>query len=250
VSGYARSLEELGEVAAASDVLGRALLDPAPAAGLALQRAALLEELGRLEEALEAWERAARDEPGSAPAHAGRGRVLLLLGRPEEALEAARVAVRLAPDARAGYELLAAAALELTGVEDYYLGLAAVADRFPVEPAYLVDVVRAGVAAGTEAADLERYLARAVERDPQCVDAWRLWGALLVSRGEPQAAADKLARALELEPTDTETLLRLAELYRALGDAARLGAITDHGLSFVTDAGLRAKLERLRAAPH
>jgi len=69
-----------------------------------------------------------------------------------------------------------------------------------------------------DAAQAERWIARAIELDPASVDAHFLLGALHEKEQRLDAAGAEYRRALELDPNSSKVLRRIAEFYRRRGD--------------------------------
>ena len=91
------------------------------------------------------------------------------------------------------------------------------------------------------------WLRRAVELDPQLALAHEYLGRLCEERGEPSAAIECYARALELEPGRTDLALRLGRLHIAAGDRQRAAELAEHALTLETDPERRAEFESWRA---
>lgn len=208
----ARSLAETGRLDDAVAALERALsLDPSnptlhlARADLEARRGASSEVSSEaaLERALEQVDAALALDPRSQEAQIDRARYLQALGRDEEAR-------RL--------------------MEEVLDGSADPPNNPWVE-------VRHAELVELPAGDLEgaeRRLRRAVERDPNLVDAWLLLGDVLERSGRPMEAAEVYRRALEHQPRAVELNSRLGRVLAEAGDPGA-GAALERALELTRE---------------
>ncbi|RMG15640.1 MAG: hypothetical protein D6729_12240, partial [Deltaproteobacteria bacterium] len=211
--------EVRGEWTEAAEMRERAaglISDPLLRAGtLASVGAFLRDQAGDARRALDLFRQAAALAPDVLAHHSAVLALARRLGRTEEARSAAVECARLAPDARAAGDYLAAAAecADAEGEPEEALALARAAlERHPGCQAALERVLPALEARGEHATAIEILeRAAAAEHDPQQRSRWILERVrLLEDSGAGEAAARLLVEALDEAPDDAGLHLAVA----------------------------------------
>ncbi len=187
---------------------------------------------GAFQEALSLYRKALRIAPERGRAYLGMGRVLCKLDRCVEALdillkglkrtmdevsrgamarEAGRILVGLGRRSEAAFYLRDAVSRnDLDGLAHYELGVVCLEDD-------MVDEAR-------------RHLEAACSSLPDDARPRSLLAGILFSCGQLKAAADRYREAFQLDPGDTELLLRLGIVFKALGRFRESGMYLDRAL--------------------
>jgi tetratricopeptide (TPR) repeat protein len=260
-----RLLEDLEKRESAERHFVAALeIDPVLAPAL-IALGVLRSEAGRLDDAHRLLEAAVKAEPASAAAHQSLSVVLERLGRLDGALEHAQRAVELAPREGRAFASLGSALEKLGRLEEalqaFEEGARAQPDYAPVR--YKLSLLCArlgraeeaarqrkafrelkardhlekaeGLVRGGELRSAARECERALDAEPDCVDAHARLGALYLRQGEPARAVTHARRAFELDPRPS----RQANLSWALLGAGK----KDEALDWIERA-LKAEPER------
>jgi Tfp pilus assembly protein PilF len=222
---------ERGEVAAARDFFQKALgLNPASAAAHT-HLGMLADSAGDLEEAARHFARAARLDPSSASARNNYGVILQRLGRTREA--AAEFEASLRADARQPNALVNLAQIRFAGGTPR--DLRASADLFAraYEIAPDAEIARARTVISLRrrdyAATSSRYreyatrLAAESGTSAHAAAARAELGAALLEAGLLSEAEAELSMASNLDPTNAESVVRLARVYLARKDLPAAG---------------------------
>jgi len=245
--GLARALERQGDPAGACRILAGARARGVVDTALAQDLARLLVDQGRGAEAIEVLTEACAADPDASAARKHLGELLLARGDPA-ALPPLRELVRLTPDDGAAQRLLALAEGR-AGYTD--AALAAWGVAFERGAASVDDALVAGAlalsAGGAALSPAVRWLERAAARAPGRAEVHALYGRLRLAVGDLAGAAADLQRALEIDPADLDTLMRLAELRAERGEWERLGRLTTHARAITSDPELLGRLEALLA---
>lgn len=216
----ARLAAATGRVAAAQDMLDRAIARSAGAVEAIEAKARLLARQARVSTALSLVEEAVTARPGSAALAALRGDLLLDAGRITEAGDVALTlldgAGRLGdPEAGAAGAALLADVLDATVQDDRREGLARRAlARAPGSVALRLQLATLG---GSHAA---RHVVAAMRRAPGEARSYLLAAERAEARGEPQAALVWIERGLERVGRTDLLRLHRARLLESLGRAA------------------------------
>ena len=228
-----------GETSLADD-MSAVLVAELPTQGAWILRGLAHEACGRDEAARAAWEASFRiEQPGaleaSTWARALYARHLYERGALEQAAEVATEALRLAPRDPQALLLAAQSEVRLSGPGPALERLLSAGPSLSREPALLVPLAEACLAAG-ERARAQELLARAetvVREDLGEFDHPALLARLLLLRGEPrgQAEALRLARAEALRRRDARTLEVYARALVAGGQITEADAVVDEALS-------------------
>lgn len=190
-------------------------------------------------------------EPKRVSALLALARLRIELRRESEALTLLRDAIQLTGGDADSYALLARAASatgDACGAFEAYEKLFLIRDG-------TVDEL---VAASTLSLDgtlcrvqpdaqltCERWLQRAIEKDPQCTRAHFGLGVLREELGRPDEAIANYRRAVETDPSCLMALTNLAVLYASLGDTENTLDMVTRALKFETDGQRRKALMRL-----
>ena len=222
---------ERGEVAAARDFFQKALgLNPASVAAHT-HLGMLADSAGDLQEAARHFARASRLDPSSASARNNYGVILQRLGRTREA--AAEFEAALRADARQPNALVNLAQIRFAGGTP--TDLRASADLFArvYEIAPDVEIARARTVISLRqrdyAATSSRYreyatrLAAESGTSAHAASARSELGAALLEAGMLSEAEAELTAASNLEPTNSESVVRLARVYLARKDLPAAG---------------------------
>jgi tetratricopeptide (TPR) repeat protein len=226
-----RSAFERGEVAVARDFFQKALaLNPASVAAHT-HLGMLSDSAGDLEEAARHFAQAARLDPSSSSARNNYGVILQRLGRTREA--AAEFEASLRADARQPNALVNLAQIRFAGGTP--TDLRASADLFAraYEIAPDAEIARArtviSLRRGDYAATSSRYreyatrLAAESGTSAHAASARAELGAALLEAGLLSEAEAELTAASNLEPTNSESVVRLARVYLARKDLPAAG---------------------------
>ena len=185
-----------------------------------------LAETGRLDDAVEAAERALSLDPSSAALHLaladlearrdGASEASL-----ERALELVDAALALDPRSREARLDRARYLRRLGRGEEARRVMEEVLDDSAGDPWVALRYAELVELPAGELASAERRLRRAVERDPNLVEAWRLLGDVLERSGRPGEAVEVYRRGLENQP---RAVALLSPLGRVLAEAGDPGA--------------------------
>ena len=190
------------------------------------RRGALHASLGFLRAAELDFERAARQRPREPRLWLALGRVRVELDLPSVGLEALRRARALGLDSQELHVQLARGHRSLGRCEEALHHYVLAFERPPRPPAEVL-VEAASLALGVaedgdeEArARVELWLGQALERDPECPEAWVVHGIALDRWGGEGDPAEAYRRATELDPSNLEAWTQLALLCHEQGDRA------------------------------
>lgn len=181
-----------------ADIAGwyRAMLRPQQSL---TDRASSLVQDQRYDEALVLYKQALEEDPADADARVGIGHILSMRGQQAEALEYLDRGIELTPDHLGMRYLRGALNFELgrhdKALVDLDESIRIDADHAPSH--HVKGLALANLGQWSEAAN---SLGEATRLDPLNADYQRDWGRLLILAGDPQAAIERLRRALQLRP--------------------------------------------------
>jgi tetratricopeptide (TPR) repeat protein len=165
------------------------------------------------------------------------GRVLMQAGKSARARPHLRRAIQLKPREPEAYLVLAQLFLESRANEQ---AVKVVEDLAVALPGESSGYRRLGLALAErgDASRAEQMLARAIERDPGDVESLTTLAQLHEKAGRLSAAEDALARALERDPDNQAVLVSAGRIALRLGSAVRARAYFDRLLSISQDSEL------------
>lgn len=253
--GLAQALAAQGDRQGALAVLAGARRRGVADAPLLFDLAGRLAALERTEEALEAYREASAKDPAWAAPAREAGVLAAELGRRDAALADLRAAASRDPDDRRTWLWLArtaaAAGERDEALEAWRACFAAGEPDVDLEVELVLEAAELVRGREDEADDvwLERaaaWLESARRDDPQSSEAHRALADLRLAQGRPAEALEPLRRAVETDPGDLGSLLRLAELRARAGERERVEALVAHALEVTDDPAERAPFLELR----
>ncbi len=211
-----RTLEDLGEYAAASEHFSAAVVRYPGDGHLYFHFGAALSHTGRTVEAVAAYRRSIALEPNAALPHTNLGNELHELGQSEEALEEHRRAVEIDPQSELcrsnlGVELYETGRLE-EALEELKLAVELGPDSAIAVSA--LGMVLQKLGRFEEAISARR---RAIELDPQAADSHNSLGAVLYESAQLEQAIAAYRCAIDLNPQDAIYHLNLGVALKGTG---------------------------------
>jgi len=251
--GLARALEAQGEPEGALALLARAAREHPDDARVRHDHGQALARRGRWEEALAEEQAAAR-----AAARAGwswaeperaAGALGLRLARGDEARAAYGRLCALAPDDPGAWSGAARAHALCGDPEQALLAWEAAFARGGFEVPSALEAARLARTREAWWERADRWLDRVRREAPQEPLGHRLAGEIALALGREGDALVALRRALEIEPDDLDTLLKLADLHLRRGEPEAVAQLVEHARAVGGDAVAGALEARIRRAP-
>lgn len=248
-SEAARALIELGDHDGARAMLELGLrLDPGDPALLETQ-GDVLAAMGFRRAAEAAYVQALDADPERQRALTELARVRLDLGREHLALEAIDQRLALGSSDVEAQLLRARALMACDRPEEAYQAYSRAIEAGASDPLCLVSAASLSLderlrhtACRTQA---QTWLERATATDPQLTLAHYYLGVLCEEEHDLEGALLHFERAVETDPGDPRSLMRLANVLEELGQGERAASIADRALEYEQDPEARARLKRI-----